>query len=219
MSGPPLSTRQRILDLISREPMTPPELSSRLGLARNAVVVQLQKLVAEGLVRRGEPQRTGTAGKPGHVFSLVPGTEDIHSRAYRPLVGQMIAVLSERMPPAELCDILEEAGKRLAQEAGLMATAPARARLERAVDVVNSLGACAQIVESSTGALIVENHRCPFGHAVRRDACVCHAAAAFFRAATGLPFEQRCERSDTLTCRYIADGSVSQVSQARSGSP
>jgi len=203
MSVSPLSTRQRILDLISRGPISIPELSARLGMARNAVVVQLQKLVGEGLVRRGGHQRTGTAGKPGYVYELVPGTEDIFSEAYRPLVGQLLAVLRERLRPDEIAGILEEAGKRLAQEAGLVSDEAPRERLAKAVAVVNGLGACAEIVEGAAGKLMVENRRCPFAHAVRRDACVCNAAAAFFRAATGLPFEQHCDRDEILTCRYV----------------
>jgi predicted ArsR family transcriptional regulator len=173
-------------------------------MARNAVVVQLQKLVGEGLVRRGGHQRTGVAGKPGYVYELVPGNEDVFSEAYRPLVGQILAVLRERLRPKEIADILEAAGERLAHEAGLTSNEAPRERLAKAVAVVNGLGACAEIVEGAAGKLTVENRRCPFAHAVRRDACVCHAAAAFFRAATGLPFEQKCDRGEVLTCRYVA---------------
>lgn len=197
-------TRQRILDLVSRGPITVPELSAKLGIARNAVVVQLQKLLAEGLVHSKGHQRTGSAGKPGYVYELVPGTEDALSEAYRPLVGQLLAVLRERLQPDEIANILEETGERLAHDAGLISNEAPQERLAKAVAVVNSLGACAEIVESAAGRLIVENRRCPFAHAVRRDACVCHAAAAFFRAATGLPFEQKCGRDGVLTCRYVA---------------
>lgn len=201
----PSSTRQQILDLVSQGPVTIPELTAQLHIARNAVVVQIQKLVAEGLIRRGGHQHTGAAGKPGYVYELVPGTEDVHSQAYRPLVIQILAVLRERLEAREIADILEEAGTRLANEAGLDPNATPEERIAKAITIVNSLGACAEIVVSSGGRYVVENRRCPFAQAVRCDSCVCHAAAAFFRAATGLPFKQNCDRSTILTCRYEAD--------------
>lgn len=199
------STRDRVLRLISRKSLTIPELSAELGVTRNAVVVQLQQLAADGLVRRAGRQRTGVAGKPGHVYEMVPGNEDRDSDAYRPLVAQIVEVLGRRLQPDEIAEILEEAGEGLAREAGLLTDLEPDERLARAVAIVNSLGACAEVVEGEAGQLVVENRSCPFAFAVRRDACVCRAAAAFFRAATGLPFEQKCDRAETLTCRYVAN--------------
>lgn len=198
------TTRRRILDLISRRPHRVSELSEALSVTRNAVVVQLQQLVADGLVRRGALQRTGGAGKPGYAFEIVPGTEDVGSQAYRPLVEQLVATLARRLPAKTVVAILEEAGRGLARDAGLVRADDARSQVEQAVAVVNSLGACAEIIDAGDGRFVVENRRCPFANAVRRDACVCHAAAAFLREATGLPFEQKCDRGETLTCRYVA---------------
>jgi predicted ArsR family transcriptional regulator len=70
------------------------------------------------------------------------------------------------------------------------------------------LSAGAEIVDDESGAVVIENRRCPFAMAVCRDACVCHAAVAFFREATGLPFEQNCYRGEKLTCRYLANVAV-----------
>ena len=198
------TTRQRILDLVSQKPRTVSALSDVLSVTRSAVVVQLRLLIADRLVQHGALQRTGGAGKPGIVYEIVPGTEDAASKAYRPLLEQVISVLSYRMPANALVEILEEAGRRLAQEAGLAGEGDAAKRLIRAVETVNGLGACAEIVDAGDGQFVVENRRCAFASAVRRDACVCHAAAAFFREATGLPFEQHCDREKTLTCRYVA---------------
>ncbi len=197
------TTRRQILDLISRRPQTVAELAAGLDVTRNAVVVQLQQLEAEGLVRRGQRQRTGGAGKPGYEYEMVPGTEDRLSRAYQPLLEQLVVVLGRRLPSAAVAEILEDAGRELARGAGFSDREDARERLRKAVAIVNSLGACAEIIEDEAGALVVENRRCPFASAVRRDACVCRAAAAFFREATGLPFEQNCDRGKTLTCRYV----------------
>lgn len=204
------STRQQILDLISRRTQTVAELVEQLDVTRNAIVVQLQQLEVDGLVRRGKQQRTGGAGKPGYEYEIVPGTEDMLSQAYRPLLEQLVAVLGRRLPQRIVAEILEEAGTELARGAGFSEREDPRARLNRAVAIVNSLGACAEVVEDGSGTVVVENRRCPFASAVRRDACVCVAAAAFFRAATGLPFEQNCERGETLTCRYVAVGNVVQ---------
>ncbi|MGD9670931.1 MAG: helix-turn-helix transcriptional regulator [Hyphomicrobiaceae bacterium] len=200
------STRRQILDLISRRPQTVAELGGQLDVTRNAIVVQLQQLEADGLVRRGKRQRTGGAGKPGYDYEIVPGTEDRLSLAYRPLLEQLVAVLGRRLSAGTVAEILEEAGRELARSAGLSRFEDPRARIKQAVATVNSLGACAEIVDDGTGAVVVENRRCPFASAVRREACVCVAAAAFFREATGLPFEQKCLHGDTLTCRYVVVG-------------
>jgi len=202
------STRRQILDLISRRPQTVAELSAELDLTRNAIVVQLQQLDADGLVRRGQRQRSRGVGKPGYEYEIVPGTEDSLSQAYRPLLEQLIAVLGRRLPAATVAEILEDAGRELARGAGISNCDDPRSRLKQAVAIVNSLGACAEIIDDGSGALVVENRRCPFASAVRRDACVCVAAAAFFREATGLAFEQNCERGDRLTCRYVVVGGV-----------
>lgn len=199
------TTRRQILDLISHRPQTVAELAAVLNVTRNAVVVQLQLLETDGLVRRGRQQRTGGAGKPGYEYEIVPGTEDHLSQAYGPLMEQLIVVMGRRLPEATVAALLAEAGRELARGAGFSAVGDARARLKRAVEIVNGLGACAQIIEDGKGALVVENRRCPFASAVRRDACVCQAAAAFFREATGLPFEQKCDRGAALTCRYVAE--------------
>lgn len=200
------TTRRQILDLICHRPRTVAELSAQLDVTRNAIVVQLQQLEADGLIRRGLRQRSGGVGKPGYEYEIVPGTEDRLSQAYQPLLEQLIAVLGRRLPAATVAEILEEAGRGLARDAGFSGRTDPQERLRRAVAIVNSLGACAEIVDEGAGRLVVENRRCPFASAVRRDGCVCVAAAAFFREATGLPFEQNCDRGERLTCRYIAVG-------------
>lgn len=202
------TTRRQILDLISRRPQAVAELAAQLDVTRNAIVVQLQQLEADGFIRRGQRQRSGGVGKPGYEYEIVPGTEDRLSEAYQPLLEQLIGVLGRRLPAGTVAEILEEAGRGLARGAGISARVDPQERLRRAVAIVNSLGACAQIVDEGAGRLVVENRRCPFASAVRRDACVCVAAAAFFREATGLPFEQNCERGERLTCRYVAVGGV-----------
>ncbi|MCB1514955.1 MAG: MarR family transcriptional regulator [Hyphomicrobiaceae bacterium] len=201
-----MTSRGHILDLISRRSQTVAELAAALGLTRTAVVVQLQQLEADGLVRRGRLMRTGAAGKPGYEYEIVPGSEDRLSQAYGPLLEQLVVVLGRSLPAEQVTAIMEEAGRELARGAALSRLDDPRERLRQAVVIVNSLGACAEIFEDPTGALVVENRRCPFATAVRRDACVCRAAAAFFREATGLPFEQKCERGEAqLTCRYVAE--------------
>lgn len=206
------TSRRQLLDLVSQRPHTVAELAAALELTRNAIVVQLRQLEAEGLVRRGTLLRSGNAGKPGYAYEIVPGTEDRLSLAYRPLMEQLVAVLGRRLPPAQLAALLEEAGRELARSGGFSSTTDGRQRLREAVAAVNGLGACARVIEDATGALIVENYRCPFASAVRKDACVCRAAAAFFQEATGLPFTQKCDRSGSLTCRYVAK--VAEVSEA-----
>ena len=197
-----VNTRTAILTLLHREPHTVAELASALGVTRNAIIVQLRLLLAEGLVRRGGGEARGGVGKPAARFEAVPGNEDISSSAHRSVLISLVSSLSTTLPPDTFTTVIEETGRRLAHDAGLGPHAGFEASLKAAMAAADSLGARTEAVAEADGILI-RNHVCPLGAAVRADGCVCRAMAAFFSEATGRPATEQCIRGEKLTCQYF----------------
>src|SRR5215213_2377856 len=110
----PRGTREQILDVLRRSPLTANELAARLGITHNAVRGHLASLTAEGLVREGGRQRG--VSRPAVVYELAPGAEATFSRAYIPFVAHLVRVLRERLDQSELDDIMHTVGRRLATD-------------------------------------------------------------------------------------------------------
>jgi predicted ArsR family transcriptional regulator len=90
-------TAGRILELLRRGPRTVDDLTTALDLTPSAVRAQLASLEHEGLVeRRGS--RRGTS-KPARVYGITAQAELLLSRAYVPILTQLLHVLVRRMPP------------------------------------------------------------------------------------------------------------------------
>ncbi len=187
------------------EPRTLSELASELSITRNAVVVQVNQLLNEGIIRQGRQRRAATAGKPAYEYEAAPGSEDHASAAYQPFATALLSTLRRKLPDRTLTNVLRQTGLEIAQNAPIPANGTFNQKLNAAIGIVNSLGASAEVTQHSSGKLIVRNHACPFATAVRQDACVCRAAAAFFEGATGRKVRAACIRKDLLTCQYIIE--------------
>jgi predicted ArsR family transcriptional regulator len=95
-------TSGRILELLRRGPKTVDELAVALVLTRTAVRAQLAGLERDGLVeQRGS--RRGTS-KPSRMYGVTAQAELLFSRAYVPILTQLLHVLAQRLPfPAGSC--------------------------------------------------------------------------------------------------------------------
>ncbi|MEM9439401.1 MAG: winged helix-turn-helix transcriptional regulator [Pseudomonadota bacterium] len=196
-----MTTRDDILSQLRRGNLTKAELAHQLGLSRNAVVLPLERLVNEGLVRRAALRRSGQAGKPALEFEIVPGHEDTISSAYRPFVELMLAVLSRERSRDDMERLMVDVGREMADHMPPMNDATFDDRLAAARSVVDDLGAGTELIVDDQG-FIVQSRSCPLATAVRKQPCVCKAVAAFFEAATGRKASERCIREQTLTCRF-----------------
>ena len=199
-----MTTKNEILSRLQREPLTVLQLCERLEVTRNAVNVQIKQLEAEGLVRRSKLRQHGALGKPAVLYEAAPGSEDVGSGAYRTLLLSLLKVLAERREPQSLEDTLDQAGRQLARDAGLARPANFESGLQAAMAAADALGASTEAVVHS-GGVMVRNYSCPLGSAVRGEACVCRALAAFFSEATGRPVAEQCLRDGRLICQYFID--------------
>ncbi len=197
-----MTTKKNILAILRRENLSVAQLCERLGVTRNAVNVQLKQLEAEGLVRSVRVKRNGLLGKPAAIYQAAPHSEDVHSRAYQPFVASLIATVSGRLGEDELMDVLQQAGRHLARQAGLPPAGSFDAKLKAATKVADSLGATTQVLREKSG-VVVRNYSCPIGTVVRNEPCACQIMAGFFSEATGRVVTEQCQREDRLVCQYF----------------
>jgi predicted ArsR family transcriptional regulator len=146
------STRGRMVTLLRRGGLTVDELAKAVALTNNGVRAHLATLERDGLVRqRGTVRPASGGGKPAYVYELTPEAEGLFPRAYEPVLGRLLDVLSEELGAQGSEALLRGAGRRLAEERG----APddgGRVGLEKAVAMPNELGGPAEL-EERDGAL------------------------------------------------------------------
>ena len=195
------ATRGRIIDLIRRTPITVTELAARLGLTYNAVRVHLAALERDGLVRPSGTRRGGT--RPAAVYELSPGVDDALSRAYMPFASHLVRALTERLPPAELDDIMRDAGARLAAEwPQPSGTLPQR--VESASALLAELGAPNEI-ESEAGTLRIRGVGCLLAAAVQERPHVCRAMEALLTTLLATPVRECCDRGERPRCCFAIE--------------
>ncbi len=109
------TTRGRIVALLRRATRTVDELADVLGLTDNAVRAHLATLERDGLVQQSGLRRG--SGKPAYAYDLTPEAERLFPKAYGPILGELLDVLAERLPPAELEELLRAVGRQPAPHA------------------------------------------------------------------------------------------------------
>jgi predicted ArsR family transcriptional regulator len=202
-SGPqrsdlPQSTRGQIVTLLRRSGLTANEIAAHLGLTHNAVRGHLGRLLREGLVREGGRQRG--VSRPAVVYEIVPEAEAVFSKAYIPFVANLLRVLRERMPPAELDEIMHLVGRRFAAEwPRLRGELPQR--VEAASLLLEELGAL-NTVERSNGGLVIRGYGCLLSAAVHGRPEVCRAMESLLAELLEAPVRECCERGERPRCCF-----------------
>lgn len=192
------STRGQVLTLLRRGPRTIDEMAGLLGISDNAVRAHVAALERDRLVRRSGLRPTG--GKPAYAYEVAPDAERLFTRAYIPVLTQLVAVLESRLGPEELEAILREVGARLAAS-GAQPTGDLRARAGAAADVLTELGGLVD-VEERDGVLLLRGHSCPLADAVRAHPGTCGAAESLVSELVGVPAHECCERGERPRCRF-----------------
>jgi predicted ArsR family transcriptional regulator len=183
------------------------ELARAAALTANGVRIHLATLERDGWIRAVGVRRAPGPGKPATVYVLAPEAPALLSRAYRPLLLALLATLADREEPARVAALLREAGRRLATQLGGGA-AGGTGKGERALRVLESLGAAAEIERGRPGAggkarrLTIRGLGCPVGEAVSIEPRVCQAVSALLAGALDARVRDRCERTGTPRCRF-----------------
>jgi predicted ArsR family transcriptional regulator len=192
----------QIMGLLRRGPMTVDELATGLGLTGNAVRPQLAVLERDGLVQHGEMRR-GTS-KPARTYILTPEAELLFSRAYAPVLTQLLHVLDERLEPAEFDGVMRDVGRRLMTDRS-RPTGDLRQRADAASVLLNDLGGLTR-VEEHAGGFLIRGYGCPLAAATQGHPEACNAVESLLSEFAGVPVAKCCDSEDRLRCCFEIGG-------------
>lgn len=139
------------------------------------------------------------------LYELTPTAEYLFPKSYGAVLVHLLEVLSERMAPEEMEELLRAIGRRIAAQQRLV-VGDLHSRLEAAVELLNELGGMAEL-EPHEGTYRIVGYSCPLAAAVPAHPAVCCLAETLLTEAIGVPVQQQCHCSEPLCCCFV----VSQV--------
>ncbi len=198
-----MSTRNSIIALLRKEALTASELAGLLDVTRNAIIVPLRQLEAEGIIE-GRERKAKRVGKPALEYRVLSGTEDLASKAYPAFAEALVQAVSTEMSAEQVEQLMVSVGKSMAAAVGINPELSSQGRLEAARAFLDSLGANTDVEQTPQGS-VLRSFSCPLGRAVRQEPCVCGAVESFLSAVTGVQVRQRCNRAADLRCEFLID--------------
>lgn len=206
-------TRGRIVILLRRASRTVNQLAESLELTDNAVRAHLATLERDGLVQQSGLRRGSR--KPHQAYDLTPQAEQLFPKAYGPILHQLLDVLGQRLPPAQVDEMLREVGHRLAaahlpaaQEGDL------ETRIQKTLELLGELGGLAER-EERDGKLLIQGYSCPLADAVPGHPEMCRMAETLLTEVIGVPVEERCRRGESPQCCFEVKASTASQSSER----
>jgi DeoR family transcriptional regulator, suf operon transcriptional repressor len=192
--------RGRIVSLLQRGPLTVDDIASGLELSASGVRVQITAMERDGVVRR-VGRRPGTT-RPSRIYELTPEVEQLLSRAYVPLLVQLIDVLADGLPARQVDALLRQAGTKLAGE--LLSRRPSgtmRSRVMAARDLLNQqLGAVTQVDQN--GGYVIRGEGCPLSALTGKHPAVCRVMESLIKEVVGATVHECCERAQRPRCCF-----------------
>jgi predicted ArsR family transcriptional regulator len=186
------------MELLRRGPMTVDELALALDVTRTAVRAQLAALERDELIeQRGS--RKG-ASKPARVYGVTSQAELLFSRAYIPILTQLLHVLSRRMSPADFDSVMREVG-RGAMAGRAVPSGTLIDRVAKASSLLNDLGGLSE-VEEEDGLYVIRSHGCPLAAATADHPEACNALESLLSEFVGTRVTRCCDRYDRVRCCF-----------------
>jgi predicted ArsR family transcriptional regulator len=191
-------TGARIMELLRRSPMTVDELAVALDLTRTAVRAQLASLEHDQLIEQRGSRRG--ASKPARVYGVTAQAELLFSRAYVPILTQLLHVLARRLSPSEFDSIMHEVG-RGAMAGRAMPRGSLRDRVATASSLLNELGGLTDVDEED-GFYLIRSHGCPLAAATAQHPEACNALESLLSEFVGSKVTKCCDRYDRARCCF-----------------
>jgi predicted ArsR family transcriptional regulator len=191
-------TSGRILELLRRGPKTVDELARALELTRTAVRAQLASLMREDLVEQRDSRRGPS--KPSHVYGVTVQAELLFSRAYVPLLTQLLHALTRRMTPEQFDSIMHEVGRGV-MEGRAVPRGTLGQRVTGASALLNELGGLTEISEED-GSYVIRSHGCPLAAATANHPEVCNALESLLSEFVGARVTKCCDRFNRERCCF-----------------
>jgi predicted ArsR family transcriptional regulator len=198
------------MELLRRSPMTVDELAVALDLTRTAVRAQLASLEHDELIEQRGSRRG--ASKPARMYGVTTQAELLFSRAYVPILTQLLHVLARRMTPSEFDSIMHEVG-RGAMTGRVIPRGPLRDRVVRASSLLNELGGLTEVDEED-GFYLIRSHGCPLAAATAEHPEACNALESLLSEFVGAKVIKCCDRYDRARCCFEVprdDGALTEL--------
>lgn len=193
------STRGQIVTLLRSAASTVEELAQSLNLTDNAVRAHLATLERDGLVRQSGLRRGPR--KPHFTYVLTDEADKLFPKAYDTLLNQLIAVLKNRLTPAEIEAVLREVGRAIAADTSGRRDTSFESRVQSAVKVLEAIGGSAE-VERHGDKIVIRGNGCPLAAAVSVHPEVCHLAETLVAEVVKAPVVEHCNREGRPSCRF-----------------
>jgi predicted ArsR family transcriptional regulator len=204
------TTRGRIVTRLQRSELTADDLATQLGLTANAVRAHLTAMERDGIVRR-VGTRAGTT-RPAHLFELTPEVEQLLSRAYVPLLLQMVDVFVHALPARQVNALLRRAGGGLAAtlSGGRKPSGSLEARVRQVSTLLNEqLGALTHVERN--GGYVIRGAGCPLSAVTSKYPGMCLAMESAITEIVGSRARECCERDGRPRCCFeIGNGRASR---------
>jgi predicted ArsR family transcriptional regulator len=192
-------TGGRIMELLRRRPMTVDELAAALELTRTAVQGQLATLQRDELIEQRGTRR-GTS-KPARIYGITMQAELLFSRAYIPILTELIHVLGQRFSPGEFDAIMHEVGRRAMTGRGTARRGSLRDRVATASSLLNELGGLSEVDEEN-GLYVIQSHGCPLAAATAEHPEACNALESMLSEFVGSRVTKCCDRYNRERCCF-----------------
>lgn len=195
------TSRGRIVTLLRTAGRTADDIATKLGLTRSAVRVQITAMERDGVVKKAG-KRPGTT-RPSHVYELTPEVEELLSKAYVPLLTQLVDVFAEALPTEQVETLLRRTGKGLARELSRekRVSGGLRSRVAAASELMNEqLGALTRV--EGNGAIVIRGAGCPLAALTGKHRGVCLAMESLVTEIVGAPARECCDREGRPRCCF-----------------
>jgi len=184
--APLQSTRERILNILKeRGQATVDTLSRELGLTTVTVRHHLDILRGEGLIAAPTLNRRKVPGRPQYVYTLTEKAGSFFPKRYEHLAALILDEVRSRLPTADMVQMMQRIGKRIADQANLSSTSDFEARLIATVEFLNGLGYMAHYERRDDGNYLLYIVNCPYEQVVHRDREVCEMDMAMLTRLLG----------------------------------
>jgi predicted ArsR family transcriptional regulator len=199
------TSRGRIVTLLQQGELTVEEIAVKLGLTANAIRAQLTGMERDGVILR-VGRRPG-ATRPSQVFQLNPEVEQLLSKAYVPLLTQLVDVFAAALPAEQLNGLMREAGKGLVEgfPSVKRSTGSLNDRVNAASNILNEHLGASTVVERN-GRYVIRGRGCPLSALTGKHPAVCLALESLVTEIVGAPVHECCDRAGRPRCCFEIKG-------------
>jgi predicted ArsR family transcriptional regulator len=137
------------------------------------------------------------------VFELTPEVELLLSKAYVPLLTQLVQVFADGLPAGQVDTLLRQAGRGLAHQLaqGQKLTGSLASRVAMASELLNDqLGAMTHVERN--GGYVIRGVGCPLAALTGKHPGVCLAMESLVTEVVGSPAHECCDRAERPRCCF-----------------